>query len=86
MTDGARVDRPTNAFHRARRIVPLPPNLAYEMNDQVLSVAHGASIRLRVERQLGYKTAKYLMLRFYPLAIDCRLGSRSADHRNDRFV
>jgi len=35
--------------------------LAYEMNDQVLPVAHGAPIRLRLERQLGYKMAKYVM-------------------------
>ena len=35
--------------------------LAYEMNDAVLPVANGAPIRLRVERQLGYKHAKYVM-------------------------
>jgi DMSO/TMAO reductase YedYZ molybdopterin-dependent catalytic subunit len=35
--------------------------LAYEMNDQPLAVAHGAPLRLRVERQLGYKQAKYVM-------------------------
>ena len=35
--------------------------LAWAMNDAVLSVAHGAPIRLRVERQLGYKNAKYVM-------------------------
>ena len=35
--------------------------LAYEMNDRALPVAHGAPLRLRVERQLGYKHAKYLM-------------------------
>jgi DMSO/TMAO reductase YedYZ molybdopterin-dependent catalytic subunit len=35
--------------------------LAYEMNDQTLPVAHGAPLRLRVERQLGYKMAKYVM-------------------------
>ena len=35
--------------------------LAYAMNDQPLPVAHGAPLRLRVERQLGYKQAKYLM-------------------------
>lgn len=34
--------------------------LAYEMNDEVLPEAHGAPLRLRVERQLGYKHAKYL--------------------------
>ncbi len=35
--------------------------LAYEMNGQPLTVRHGAPLRLRVERQLGYKMAKYLM-------------------------
>jgi DMSO/TMAO reductase YedYZ molybdopterin-dependent catalytic subunit len=35
--------------------------LAYQMNGQDLSVGHGAPLRLRVERQLGYKQAKYVM-------------------------
>jgi DMSO/TMAO reductase YedYZ molybdopterin-dependent catalytic subunit len=35
--------------------------LAYEMNDAPLPVDHGAPLRLRVERQLGYKMAKYVM-------------------------
>jgi DMSO/TMAO reductase YedYZ molybdopterin-dependent catalytic subunit len=35
--------------------------LAYDMNDEPLPVAHGAPLRLRVERQLGYKMAKYVM-------------------------
>ncbi|MBO9656949.1 MAG: molybdopterin-binding protein [Agrobacterium tumefaciens] len=35
--------------------------LAYQMNGQDLIVGHGAPLRLRVERQLGYKQAKYLM-------------------------
>ncbi|GGC45793.1 molybdopterin-binding protein [Chelatococcus reniformis] len=35
--------------------------LAYAMNGQELPVAHGAPLRLRVERQLGYKHAKYVM-------------------------
>jgi DMSO/TMAO reductase YedYZ molybdopterin-dependent catalytic subunit len=35
--------------------------LAYSMNGADLPVAHGAPLRLRVERQLGYKHAKYLM-------------------------
>ncbi|MBR0553233.1 molybdopterin-dependent oxidoreductase [Stakelama marina] len=34
--------------------------LAWAMNDHVLSVPHGAPVRLRVERQLGYKHAKYV--------------------------
>ena len=35
--------------------------LAYEVNDKTLPVENGAPLRLRVERQLGYKQAKYLM-------------------------
>jgi DMSO/TMAO reductase YedYZ molybdopterin-dependent catalytic subunit len=35
--------------------------LAYELNDEPLPVSNGAPLRLRVERQLGYKHAKYLM-------------------------
>ena len=35
--------------------------LAYALNDRPLTVANGAPLRLRVERQLGYKQAKYLM-------------------------
>ena len=31
------------------------------MNGADLTVGHGAPLRLRVERQLGYKHAKYLM-------------------------
>jgi len=35
--------------------------LAYELNDAPLPVRNGAPLRLRVERQLGYKMAKYVM-------------------------
>ncbi len=34
--------------------------LAYGMNGKNLPVAHGAPLRLRVERQIGYKHAKYV--------------------------
>jgi DMSO/TMAO reductase YedYZ molybdopterin-dependent catalytic subunit len=34
--------------------------LAYRMNGETLPVPHGAPLRLRVERQLGYKHAKYI--------------------------
>ena len=43
-----------DAFHRQTI-------LAYEMNDRTLTIPHGAPLRLRVERQLGYKMAKYVM-------------------------
>ena len=35
--------------------------LAHSFNDAPLTIGHGAPLRLRVERQLGYKHAKYLM-------------------------
>lgn len=35
--------------------------LAWAMNNRTLPVRHGAPLRLRVERQLGYKHAKYVM-------------------------
>jgi DMSO/TMAO reductase YedYZ molybdopterin-dependent catalytic subunit len=35
--------------------------LAYDLNGAPLEVGHGAPLRLRVERQLGYKQAKYVM-------------------------
>jgi len=34
--------------------------LAYELNGTPLDIPHGAPIRLRFERQLGYKQAKYV--------------------------
>jgi DMSO/TMAO reductase YedYZ molybdopterin-dependent catalytic subunit len=34
--------------------------IAYDMNGKPLDVPHGAPLRLRVERQLGYKMAKYV--------------------------
>lgn len=34
--------------------------LAWVLNDAPLDIAHGAPVRLRVERQLGYKHAKYV--------------------------
>jgi DMSO/TMAO reductase YedYZ molybdopterin-dependent catalytic subunit len=35
--------------------------LAYQLNGKVLPVANGAPIRVRIERQLGYKMAKFIM-------------------------
>lgn len=34
--------------------------LAYELNDRPLPIANGAPLRARIERQLGYKQAKYV--------------------------
>ena len=35
--------------------------VAYAMSGQPLDIAHGAPCRMRIERQLGYKQAKYVM-------------------------
>ena len=35
--------------------------LAYDLNDKPLPVTNGAPLRARIERQLGYKHAKYVM-------------------------
>jgi DMSO/TMAO reductase YedYZ molybdopterin-dependent catalytic subunit len=35
--------------------------LAHSLNDVPLTIGHGAPLQLRVERQLGYKHAKYVM-------------------------
>jgi DMSO/TMAO reductase YedYZ molybdopterin-dependent catalytic subunit len=35
--------------------------LAYALNGRVLPIANGAPLRVRIERQLGYKMAKYIM-------------------------
>jgi DMSO/TMAO reductase YedYZ molybdopterin-dependent catalytic subunit len=35
--------------------------LAYALNGRPLPVANGAPLRVRIERQLGYKMAKYIM-------------------------
>ncbi|MBS0411828.1 MAG: molybdopterin-dependent oxidoreductase [Proteobacteria bacterium] len=35
--------------------------LAYEMNGETLAIPHGAPLRLRAEKHLGYKQAKYVM-------------------------
>lgn len=50
--------------------------LAYAMNGKALPVAHGAPLRLRVERQLGYKHAKYLMRLEVVSAFDNLWGGR----------
>jgi len=34
--------------------------LAYGMNGRDLPIGHGAPLRLRVERQIGYKSVKFL--------------------------
>ena len=57
--------------------------LAYKMNDQILPVAHGAPLRLRVERQLGYKQAKYVM-RIEAVADYAHIGQGNGGFWEDR--
>jgi DMSO/TMAO reductase YedYZ molybdopterin-dependent catalytic subunit len=49
-----RIDRPD-------RRLPSPDDPRLGDERRHLSVGHGAPVRLRVERQLGYKQAKYVM-------------------------
>jgi DMSO/TMAO reductase YedYZ molybdopterin-dependent catalytic subunit len=57
--------------------------LAYEMNDKTLPVPHGAPLRLRLERQLGYKMAKYVM-RIELVASFARLGDGRGGYWEDQ--
>ena len=57
--------------------------LAYEMNGAPLPIAHGAPIRLRLERQLGYKMAKYVM-RIEAIDSFAKLGRGSGGYWEDR--
>ena len=57
--------------------------LAYDMNDAPLAVPHGAPIRLRVERQLGYKQAKYIM-RIEAVSTFAMIGSGRGGFWEDR--
>lgn len=55
--------RGTNYYESIDLIDAFHPQtmLAWALNDQALPVSNGAPLRLRVERQLGYKHAKYVM-------------------------
>jgi DMSO/TMAO reductase YedYZ molybdopterin-dependent catalytic subunit len=57
--------------------------LAYEMNGQPLPIPHGAPVRLRVERQLGYKQPKYIM-RIDAVDSLARFGSGNGGFWEDR--
>ena len=62
MDDGA-IDGPTPFYGSIDLVDAHHPQtiLAYDMNGEPLKVPYGAPIRLRVERQLGYKQTKYIM-------------------------
>ena len=53
------------------------------MNDMALPVPHGAPLRLRVERQLGYKMAKYVM-RIEAVSTFLAIGSGHGGYWEDR--
>ncbi len=57
--------------------------LAYELNDQTLPIGNGAPLRVRVERQLGYKMAKYLM-RIELVSSFAAIGGGSGGYWEDR--
>ncbi|MER0238097.1 molybdopterin-dependent oxidoreductase [Fulvimarina sp. MAC8] len=57
--------------------------LAYGLNDETLPVSNGAPLRVRVERQLGYKMAKYI--RAITLTSDLsRFGQGKGGYWEDR--
>jgi DMSO/TMAO reductase YedYZ molybdopterin-dependent catalytic subunit len=62
--DGSDVQAPGSTYYESIDLVEaVHPQtiLAHALNDEPLPVKNGAPLRLRVERQLGYKQAKYLM-------------------------
>jgi DMSO/TMAO reductase YedYZ molybdopterin-dependent catalytic subunit len=59
-----RIERVEDPYYESLDLIDaLHPQtiLAYELNGAPLPVPNGAPLRLRVERQLGYKHAKFLM-------------------------
>ncbi|HEX8553678.1 MAG TPA: molybdopterin-binding protein [Sphingomonas sp.] len=56
--------------------------LAHALNGSALPVANGAPVRLRVERQLGYKQAKYVM-RIEAVDSLARIGSGKGGYWED---
>jgi DMSO/TMAO reductase YedYZ molybdopterin-dependent catalytic subunit len=62
--DGSDLEAPGSTYYESIDLAEaLHPQtiLAYRLNGEALPVENGAPLRLRVERQLGYKQAKYLM-------------------------
>jgi DMSO/TMAO reductase YedYZ molybdopterin-dependent catalytic subunit len=57
--------------------------LAHMLNDVPLTIGHGAALRLRVERQLGYKHAKYVMRIEATDRLD-KFGRGKGGYREDR--
>jgi DMSO/TMAO reductase YedYZ molybdopterin-dependent catalytic subunit len=62
--DGSDLQAPGSTYYESIDMIEaVHPQtiLAYGLNDEPLPVKNGAPLRLRVERQLGYKQAKYVM-------------------------
>jgi DMSO/TMAO reductase YedYZ molybdopterin-dependent catalytic subunit len=57
--------------------------LAYELNGALLPIANGAPLRVRIERQLGYKMAKYIM-RIELVASFANIGGGKGGYWEDR--
>ncbi|HEX8660791.1 MAG TPA: molybdopterin-binding protein [Brevundimonas sp.] len=57
--------------------------LAWAMNGETLPVPHGAPLRLRVERQIGYKHAKYIK-RIEAVASFADIGGGKGGYWEDR--
>ena len=57
--------------------------LAYDMNDAPLTVPHGAPLRARLERKLGYKMAKYIVGLELVAALD-GIGGGNGGYWEDR--
>jgi len=53
------------------------------MNDRPLDIAHGAPLRVRLERQLGYKMAKYIM-RIEAIESYAQIGRGKGGYWEDR--
>ena len=61
--DGSDLQAPGSTYYESIDLVEaVHPQtiLAYALNDEALPVKNGAPLRLRVERQLGYKSLKYI--------------------------
>ena len=60
--DGGDLSGPTPFYGSIDLVAARHPQtiLAYEMNGQPLPIKYGAPLRVRVERQLGYKMTKYI--------------------------
>ena len=58
--------------------------LAYEMNGEMLTIPHGAPLRLRAETQLGYKMVKWI--RSIEFVADYKnIGMGQGGHREDHM-